>query len=164
MAAARHRSGPHNGRSSGPGLPSRRRAARSSRAPSEHTPSPAACLAGLPFFSAQILQHIDVHRLLGHDLLQSRVLPLQLLQPRDFGPLHAAVLVALTMQRLLAHLQLAPNLGERTPLAQLHFHGRSFSKICCGVCFLRFIESPSRPLGPVRLSSHMVRFQGVRSQ
>ncbi|MGH9452044.1 MAG: MmcB family DNA repair protein [Terriglobia bacterium] len=47
----------------------RERAVAGSRTRSGRTPLPAACRAGLPVFSADLLQYVDVHRLLGHDLL-----------------------------------------------------------------------------------------------
>jgi cytochrome bd-type quinol oxidase subunit 2 len=70
---------------------------------------------GPTIFSAEILQYVDVHCLLGHDLLQPRILSFQLFEAGDLGALHAAVLVAPAMQRLLADLQLARDLDERPP-------------------------------------------------
>ncbi len=53
-----------------------------------------------------------------------------------------------------------PNGPFCTDRCHTHEGAQGFSNICCGVCFLRFIESPSHPLGPVRLSYHMVQFEG----
>jgi hypothetical protein len=54
----------------------------------------------------QLLEHVDIQRLLSNELLQPLVLTLQLLQALGFISLHPAVLRTPTIPRRLADLQL----------------------------------------------------------
>lgn len=44
---------------------------------------PVACVPGSPAFSIAVLERVDVHGLLHHELLQGRIFSFQFLQPRQ---------------------------------------------------------------------------------
>src|SRR5208337_3640081 len=86
--------------------PTGKRCAPCSATLQANAPPPVAGPPGLPVFSAEILQRVDVHGLLRHDLLQPRVFLFQLFQPRHLRPLHPTVKMPPAMIRLLADLLL----------------------------------------------------------
>src|ERR1035438_5401007 len=74
-------------------VPSARRPVAGSALPLLASPAPPlAAPAGSPLFCDYRLQRPNVHRLLGHDVLQLPVFFLQLLQPSRLAQPHPAVL------------------------------------------------------------------------
>lgn len=75
---------------------------------------------GLDFHPSpcQLLEPLDIQRLIGDDPLQPRVLGLQLLQALHVLGLHPAELVAPPKVRLLGDLQLLDHLRQLHPLAE----------------------------------------------
>src|SRR5271157_3087991 len=69
-----------------------RRVAGSARLPLASPAPPLAALAGSPLFCDYRLQRPDVHRLLGHDVLQLTIFFFQLLQPPSLAQFQPAVL------------------------------------------------------------------------
>ena len=74
----------------------------------------------------QLLEHVDVQRLLGHDLLQALVLGLQRLQPLRLVCLHHAVLRAPAIEPRLRDLEVAQH--PSTSSGSL-FSSRSSSRV-----------------------------------
>jgi hypothetical protein len=63
---------------------------------------------------------VTLERLVGDDLLQLGVLALELLEPLRLVDLHAAVLAAPAVIRLLAHTELPHHLADRLALRKPH--------------------------------------------
>src|SRR5260370_21877871 len=85
-----------------------------------NAPPPVACPPGLPVFSADVLQRVDVHGLLRHDFPYPRIFFFHLFHPRHLRPLHPAVEMPPAMKRLLADLQLPANRFDRRALVDVH--------------------------------------------
>src|SRR5690606_19428280 len=72
--------------------------------------------ASSPLFSIDLLERVDGHLPLGHHPLELRVLGFQLSQPLHVGRVQIAKPLAPAIERLLADLVLARDLGHRCPI------------------------------------------------
>src|SRR6266536_1948064 len=78
--------------------------------------APAADGPGSPVSPVEFLKHVDVEQLIGHDLLQPSVLPLQLLEPLGTVGFHTAVLGHPPVPGRLGDLQVFAHLGQALAL------------------------------------------------
>src|SRR5579862_5741240 len=79
---------------------------------------PAGVAPGSEVSLRQLLEHVDVERLVSDELLQPRVLALEFLEPLRLVGLHPAVLRTPTIPAALGDLELPQHVGEFLALVQ----------------------------------------------
>src|SRR5712692_5132586 len=114
---------------SGAGRPGRMPFSRRPRSDPAGVRSPDVDARGLPISPGHVLEHVDVQRLVGDELLQPAVLPAQVLQLDDLFPAHPLVLLLPPVEGLHGDLEGSADLIQRLAfgkhpftLAQLSDH------------------------------------------
>ena len=118
---------------------------------------------GLEVSRADLFQDRDIKRQICHQLLQATIFALKGLEPFRLVGIETPVLLAPSVERLLADPNLSAGLIDRSPLGLKYFHLAQSADHLIHTCPLALHHGSSPETFP-SVTQHLDSFQGARSR